>query len=161
DTARAYALFIGPPDQDADWSEEGVEGVSRFLRRLWQIGAEVADADSGFGDAAPALPEGADLELLRQVHWAIDKVTRDMENRFAFNTAIAAVMELVNSIYDARRAGADVGTLRFAIGTAASLIFPFAPHCAADVYDRLFDERVWEEPWPEADPAFLARDTFQ
>ena len=160
DTARSYSLFIGPPDQDADWSDEGVEGVYRFLRRLWQIGADVAAEDSGFADV-PAAPEGADLELLRKAHWAIAKVTNDMEDRFAFNTAIAAVMELVNSCYDARRAGADPGALRFAIGTAASLIFPFAPHCAADVYDRLFGERVWEEPWPEADPAFLARDTFQ
>jgi leucyl-tRNA synthetase len=160
DTARAYSLFIGPPDQDADWSDEGVEGVYRFLGRLWRIGTEVAGMDSGFADV-PAEPEGADLELLRKAHWAIAKVTSDMEQRFAFNTAIAAVMELVNACYDARRAGADVGALRFAIGTAASLVFPFAPHCAADVYDRLFDERVWEQPWPVADPAFLERDTFQ
>jgi leucyl-tRNA synthetase len=160
DTARAYSLFIGPPDQDADWSDEGVEGVYRFLGRLWRIGTEVAGMDPGFADV-PAEPEGADLELLRKAHWAIAKVTSDMEHRFAFNTAIAAVMELVNACYDARRAGADVGALRFAIGTAASLVFPFAPHCAADVYDRLFDERVWEQPWPVADPAFLERDTFQ
>jgi leucyl-tRNA synthetase len=156
DTARCYILFIGPPDQDADWSDEGVEGVYRFLGRLWRIAAELPAS----GDV-PASPDGADLELLRKAHWAIDKVSRDMEGRFAFNTAIAAVMELVNACYDARRAGASVGSLRFAVGTAASLVFPFAPHCSADVYDRLFDERVWEQPWPRPDAAFLERDTFE
>jgi leucyl-tRNA synthetase len=156
DTARCYILFIGPPDQDADWSDEGVEGVYRFLGRLWRIANEIAsDAD------VPADPEGADLELLRKAHWAIDKVSNDMEGRFAFNTAIAAVMELVNSCYDARRADASPGALRFAVGTAASLIFAFAPHCGADVYDRLYGERVWEQPWPRPDPRFLERDTFE
>jgi leucyl-tRNA synthetase len=159
DTARAYSLFIGPPDQDADWSDEGVEGVYRFLGRLWRIGAELGAG--GAGDGVPEAPEGADLELLRKAHWAIDKVSRDMEGRFAFNTAIAAVMELVNACYDARRAGASVGSLRFAVGTAASLVFPFAPHCSADVYDRLFGERVWEQPWPRPDAALLERDTFE
>jgi leucyl-tRNA synthetase len=159
DTARAYALFIGPPDQDADWSDDGVEGVHRFLSRLWRIGAEVASDMPA--DEPPASPEGADLELLRKTHWAIDKVSRDMEGRFAFNTAIAAVMELVNSCYDARREGAGAGALRFAIGAAASLVFPFAPHTSAEVYDQLFGARVWEEPWPRADPALLASDTFE
>ncbi|MFL5850032.1 MAG: leucine--tRNA ligase [Solirubrobacterales bacterium] len=159
DTARCYILFIGPPDQDADWSDEGVEGVYRFLGRLWRIAAELAA--SGDASAVPASPEGADLELLRKAHWAIDKISRDMAGRFAFNTAIAAVMELVNACYDARRAGASVGSLRFAVGTAASLVFPFAPHCSADVYDRLFGERVWERPWPRPDAALLERDTFE
>jgi leucyl-tRNA synthetase len=159
DTARCYILFIGPPDQDADWSDEGVEGVYRFLGRLWRIAAELAA--SGDASAVPASPEGADLELLRKAHWAIDKISRDMEGRFTFNTAIAAVMELVNACYDARRAGASVGSLRFAVGTAASLVFPFAPHCSADVYDRLFGKRVWEQPWPRPDAALLERDTFE
>ena len=159
DTARCYILFIGPPDQDADWNDDGVEGVHRFLSRLWRIGAEVASTLPS--DEPPDEPEGADLELLRKAHWAIDKVSRDMEGRFAFNTAISAVMELVNAAYDARRGGAGAGALRFAIGTAASLIFPFAPHAGADVYDRIYGERVWEVPWPRADTALLERDTFE
>jgi leucyl-tRNA synthetase len=164
DTARCYMLFIGPPDQDADWSDEGVEGVYRFLGRLWRIGVETAELPP---DEPPHFEDGeiapTDLELLRKAHWAIDKVTNDMAGRFAFNTAIAAVMELVNACYDARRAAtpAGPGTLRFAVGTAASLIFPFAPHCGADVYDRLYGERVWEQPWPRPDPALLERDTFE
>ena len=161
DTARCYVLFIGPPDQDADWSDEGVEGVHRFLARLWRLGADVAETTGH----APLLesPNGAagdDLELLRKAHWAIDKVTSDMAGRFAFNTAIAAVMELVNEAYR-RRAAVRPETLHFAAATAASLIFPFAPHTGADVYEMLTGDRVWEQPWPAADPALLERDVVE
>ena len=161
DTARCYTLFIGPPDQDADWNDKGVEGVHRFLARLWRLGADVADGGAprplmtAFDGAA-----GDDLELLRKVHWAIDKVTGDMTGRFAFNTAIAAVMELVNECYHRRERVAD-DTLRFAAGTAASLIFPFAPHTGADVYEALTGARVWEEPWPTPDRALLVRDEVE
>ena len=162
DTARCYILFIGPPDQDADWSDEGVEGVHRFLSRLWRLGLDVAELA---GEPGPALgplevPEGDDLELMRKAHWAIDKVTNDMAGRFAFNTAIAAVMELVNEAYR-RRAGASPAAMHFATATAASLIFPFAPHLGAEVYEMLTGARVWEEPWPDADPALLERDTVE
>ena len=97
---------------------------------------------------------------MRKAHWAIDKVTNDMAGRFAFNTAIAAVMELVNEVYR-RRDGASPAALHFATATAASLIFPFAPHTGAEVYELLTGERVWEEPWPDADPALLERDTVE
>jgi leucyl-tRNA synthetase len=162
DTARCYILFIGPPDQDADWSDEGVEGVHRFLGRLWRLGVDVA---ADMGEPGPALgpleaPQGDDLELMRKAHWAIDKVTNDMAGRFAFNTAIAAVMELVNECYR-RRNAVQSATLHFATATAASLIFPFAPHCGAEVYEALTGERVWEQPWPDADPALLERDTVE
>jgi leucyl-tRNA synthetase len=161
DTARCYILFIGPPDQDADWSDSGVEGVYRFLGRLWRLGAELAEQ----GEPAPvdATVNGAagdDLELLRKAHWAIDKVTGDLTGRFAFNTAIAAVMELVNECY-ARRGKAGATSLRFATATAASLIFQFAPHTGADVYEMLTGSRVWEQPWPIADPALLERDEVE
>ena len=91
DTARCYILFIGPPEHDVDWQDEGVGGVHRFLSRLWTIAAEMAPAEpSGIVGSAEATP------LARKAHWAIEKVTRDMTGRFSFNTAIAAVMELVN-----------------------------------------------------------------
>jgi leucyl-tRNA synthetase len=162
DTARAYILFIGPPDQDADWSDEGVEGVHRFLARLWRLGADVAEASGHTGPPLGPLdpPEGDDLELMRKAHWAIDKVTNDLAGRFAFNTAIAAVMELVNECYR-RRETAGQAALHFASATAASLIFPFAPHCGAEVYELLTGDRVWEQPWPDADPAMLERDTVE
>jgi leucyl-tRNA synthetase len=161
DTARAYILFIGAPDQDADWTDEGVEGVHRFLARLWRLGADVAEQTGRqplLGPLEP--PEGEDLELMRKAHWAIDKVTNDMAGRFAFNTAIAAVMELVNEAYR-RRAAVQPATLHFATATAASLIFPFAPHTGADVFETLTGERVWETPWPEADLSLLERDVVE
>jgi leucyl-tRNA synthetase len=156
DTARAYILFIGPPDQDADWSDEGVEGVHRFLGRLWRLSADVA-ASTPDHPVPDDIPE-ADLALLRKAHWAIDKVTNDMAGRFGFNTAIAAIMELTNECSRLRdQAGA--GAMRFALATGASLLFPFAPHTAADAYERLTGRRVWEEPWPAPDPALLETDT--
>jgi leucyl-tRNA synthetase len=174
DTARAYILFIGPPDQDADWSDEGVEGVHRFLARLWRLSAEVAEKtgqspqvaavaqapglDGGAQGAHGSL-DGADLELLRKTHWAIDKVSQDLQ-RFAFNTAIAAVMELLNECYRARESAAP-DTLRFALMSAASVLFPFAPHVSAEAYELLTGERVWEQPWPVADEALLERDVYE
>jgi leucyl-tRNA synthetase len=160
DTTRCYVLFIGPPDQDADWSDEGVEGVHRFLSRLWRLGAEVGSQGEQRTPVADREAKGDDLELLRKAHWAIEKVTTDMSGRFAFNTAISAVMELVNDCYR-RRESVGPDSMHFAATTAASLIFPFAPHCGAEVYEQLTGERVWEQPWPVADRFFLERETIE
>jgi leucyl-tRNA synthetase len=159
DTARCYILFIGPPDQDADWSDEGMEGVHRFLSRLWRLTEETVDR--GEGASLPAFQDlaGDDLKLVRKTHWAIEKVSGDLR-RFAFNTAIAAVMELLNECSRLRES-VSVETLRFSLSTAASLLFPFAPHVCADMYERLTGARVWEEPWPQADPALLESETYE
>ena len=160
DTARCYILFIGPPDQDADWAEKGLEGVHRFLSRLWRLSAAAAEETPDH--PIPDEIAGDDLALVRKAHWAIEKVTNDMAGRFAFNTAIAAIMELTNECSRAYNDGTpSPGPLRFALGTAASLLFPFAPHTASDAYERLTGRRVWEEPWPAADSAFLDEDTFE
>src|SRR3954469_10400434 len=159
DTARCYILFIGPPDQDADWSDDGVEGMHRFLGRLWRNAAEAA---AELPDAPVPDELNADaVRIVRKAHWAIDKVTHDMAGRFAFNTAIAAVMELINEVTPAKGGAAHPGSVRFALATAASLLFPFAPHTAADAYHLLTGARVWDEPWPAPDPAFLETDTFE
>ncbi len=159
DTARCYILFIGPPDHDADWSDAGTEGMHRFLGRLWRTCAEAADE---LPDEPIASQLGADDDrVLRKAHWAIDKVTNDMHERFNFNTAIAAVMELLNELTPAKRGNAAPGSVRFALGTAASLLSPFAPHVSADAYHLLTGERVWEQPWPVADARFLEADTFE
>ncbi len=157
DAARTYVLFLGPADQDAAWSETGVEGVHRFLARLWRLGVELADA--GASTDAPAGPQDDELTLVRKANWAIDKVTNDMTDRFAFNTAIAAIMELVNEIY--RHPEASAEARGFATATAVSLVFPFAPHLGSEVYELLTGRRVWEDPWPDADPDFLQSDTFE
>jgi leucyl-tRNA synthetase len=162
DTARTYVCFMGPPERGGDWSDEGVEGVNRFLARLWRLCEEVTKRDAGDDGEAPR-PGGKAGELLAKAHWAIDKVTRDFERGFQFNTAIAAVMELVNDAYRLKDSLYDdptgVAVVRFATATAASLIFPFAPHLGAEVWERLHGDRVWERPWPQADPELLASDT--
>jgi leucyl-tRNA synthetase len=155
DTARCYILFLGPPGHDADWQDEGAGGVNRFLSRLWTA-ARDAPAPANGGE-----PDGAPSPLLRKAHWAIDKVTRDMQaDRFAFNTAIAAVMELVNEIYR-QRDSVPAEHVRFAVATAGSLIFPFAPHLGAEVYEQMTGLRVWDQTWPKADPALLASEEIQ
>ncbi len=157
DSARAYVLFIGPADQDAAWSDTGVEGVYRFLSKLWRLGDQLA-GEPGSAEEPPE-PEGDDEALVRKSNWAIEKVTGDLAERFAFNTAIAAIMELVNEIN--RRPDATAPARRFATATAASLVFPFAPHLGAEVYELITGARVWEEPWPVANPAMLQADVFE
>ena len=163
DTARAYVCFLAPPERGGDWIPEGVEGVHRFLVRLWRLAGEVAertDASAGGGQTAR---DGPARELERKAHWAIDKVTHDIRE-FQLHTAIAAVMELVNDAYRLKDSlyddPAGAATLRFATATAASLIFPFAPHLGSEVYESLTGDRVWETPWPQADQSLLAREEF-
>jgi leucyl-tRNA synthetase len=156
DAARSYVLFMGPAEQDAAWSDTGVEGVHRFLARLWRLGDELAGTP-GAGELPPE-PEGDDLTLARKANWAIEKVTTDM-GRFSFNTAIAAIMELVNEIY--RATDAEPQTRCFATAIAASLVFPFAPHLGSEVYEQMTGRRVWEDPWPAADSELLQVETFE
>ena len=162
DTLRTYICFMGPPIKGGDWSDEGAEGIFRFLSRLWRLGREVAERtkDGGSTDGA----SGEARLLLAKAHWAIDKVTRDIDPRFQFNTAISAVMELVNEIYRLKDGLYDdpvgAAAVRFGTSTAVSLLFPFAPHLCSEVFEWLEGQRVWEQPWPEADPQLLERDTY-
>ena len=123
-----------------------------FLSRLWWATQDAPDGDNE--------PSGEAGPLVRKAHWAIDKVTRDLGERFSTHTSISAVMELVNEVYKERES-ADPSHVRFALATAGSLIFPFAPHLGSEVYEQLGGGRVWEEPWPRANPALLEADTFQ
>jgi leucyl-tRNA synthetase len=149
DATRLCILFIGPADQDMEWTEEGIEAMARFVRRFWRVVNEVAEG----------APTGAATggQLARKAHETIAKVTDDIGRRFAFNTAIAAVMELTNDL-SRDPTGPDA---RFAAETAVSLIQPYAPHVAEELWERLGNERLWEQPWPVADPAMLQRDTFE
>jgi leucyl-tRNA synthetase len=165
DSARTYVCFMGPPERGGDWVDAGAEGVHRFLSRLWRLGVEVSErttTDASLPSAADA--SGPVRELLAKANWAIDKATRDFERGFQFNTVIAAVMELVNEAYRLKDGlydePAGQAALRFATATSASLIFPFAPHLGSEVWEMIEGGRVWEVPWPKADPALLARDTF-
>jgi leucyl-tRNA synthetase len=149
DAVRLYILFMGPADQAMEWTEEGVDGISRFLRRLWRVVKEVAERSSD-GEPGPT-------DLARAAHRTIARVTDDIDRRFQFNTPIAAVMELVNEL---GRAPEDPAA-RFAAETAVTLIQPYAPHIAEELWSRLGHERLWAHPWPEADPALLGRETFE
>jgi leucyl-tRNA synthetase len=163
DSARTYICFMGPPERGGDWTDEGVEGVHRFLSRLWRLCGEVEERDTVGGREADQQMMAAAHELDAKRHWAIDKATRDFERSFQFNTVIAAVMELVNAIYALkdRLYGTEGGEklVRSTTATAASLIFPFAPHLGAEIWERLEGGRVWEQPWPVPDPALLRSDT--
>jgi leucyl-tRNA synthetase len=149
DAVRLYILFMGPADQDMEWTEEGVEGIARFLRRLWRVVGEAAES--------AATGDPGDGPLARKAHRTIARVTDDIERRFVFNTPISAVMELVNEL---SRSPSDPAA-RFAAETVVSLIQPYAPHVAEELWQRLGHERLWEQPWPEADPALLETETFE
>jgi leucyl-tRNA synthetase len=148
DAVRLNILFMGPADQDMEWTDSGIEGVSRFVRRLWRTVLEVAEASPREGES------GA---LTRKAHQTIARVGDDIGRRLQFNTPIAAVMELVNEL--ARET--DAPDARFAAETAVSLVQPYAPHVAEELWERLGRSRLWEEPWPEADESLLERDTFE
>jgi leucyl-tRNA synthetase len=163
DTARTYVCFVGPPDRGGDWVDEGLEGVHRFLGRLWRLANEQRREEApDSGMEWQRATSGLARELLRKAHWAVDKTTRDFERGFQFNTVISAVMELVNDAYRLKDGlyGEPEGqrAVHFAAATAASLIFPFAPHLGAEVWEMLESGsgQVWEQPWPQADPEMLA-----
>ncbi|HXY80018.1 MAG TPA: leucine--tRNA ligase [Gaiellaceae bacterium] len=149
DATRLCILFLGPADQDMEWTDAGVEGIVRFLRRLWRVVHEVAER-------APAdVPvEGP---LARKANATIAKVSDDIVRRFQFHTPISAVMELVHELSD------DPGgpAARFAAETAVSLIQPYAPHIAEELWQTLGHERLWQQPWPVADEAQLVQETFE
>jgi leucyl-tRNA synthetase len=152
DAVRLYVLYMGPAEDDIEWQDRGIEGMARFLGRLWRLGIEVAER--GSADAP------ADGPLVRRAHETIAKVTDDIDRRFQFNTPIAAVIELVNDIYLAKDDEARAGEVRFATETAVGLVQPYAPHLAEELWERLGHERLWAQPWPQADPALLERETF-
>ena len=149
DALRLYILFIGPADQDAEWQDTGIEGTARFLQKLWRVALEQA--------ARPPADGRAEGPLARKAHETIARVTDDVDRRFVFNTPIAAVMELVNEL--GRHPNDPAG--RFAAETAVSLIQPYAPHIAEELWERLGRERLWQQPWPQADPAQLERRSFE
>ena len=156
DTVRLYMMFAAPPEQSLEWSESGIEGAYRFLRRLWRTVREHLAA----GPVDPALAakaEGEARELRRRTHRTIAKVTDDIERRYTFNTAIAAVMELLNAVtrLEAKDEAARA-VVREALETAVLLLSPIVPHIAHALWRALgHEEAVVDAPWPEPDPAAL------
>ena len=149
DPIRIYILFQGPADQDIDWTPDGIEATVKFIRRLWRIVLEAAER--------PPSPADVDTPLARKAHETIARVTDDIDRRFVFNTPISAVMELVNELSKA----ADDPAARFAAETAVSLLQPWTPHVAEELWQRLGHERLRTTPWPVANDAMLHRETIE
>ncbi len=160
DTVRLFSMFAAPPDQSLEWNEAGVEGMSRFLKRLWRdLHAHVAQPDHPDVDAATL--DAPQKALRRQIHETIAKVTDDFGRRQSFNTAIAALMELLNAVakFDDR---SDQGRAvrHEAFETIVLLLNPITPHASHALWKALGhgEQLVDDRPWPKADPAALVRD---
>jgi leucyl-tRNA synthetase len=165
DTVRLFSLFAAPPDKDMEWSDQGVEGANRFLTRLWRLGLAVAKEAKGVGPYAGGAELSPELaNQRRKVHETIKKYTDDVWEHFQFNTAIAALMELVNQLSLAVQSKATKGdparpsVLREAAEIAVVLVSPMAPHLADELWNRLGHEGcLINHPWPSHDEAALVK----
>ena len=157
DTGRLFILFASPPEKDLDWSDRGVEGCFRFLKRVWRLVDRYACTVSAAGGGAP--PSEDEKTLRQAFHSALKKVTVDIEERFNFNTAISAIMEAVNAAYRyTRKKGENVhaGTMAEILPMLVLMLAPFAPHLGEEMWQRLGQkESVHLQPWPEYDPTAL------
>jgi leucyl-tRNA synthetase len=162
DTARLFIMFASPPEQSLEWSEEGVQGASRFLRRLWRAVHQHAQGGPAEEVAIAAL-EDRQRTLRRRLHQAIAKVTDDVGRRYTFNTAIAAVMELLNELgrFEARTA-ADRAIVQEALESAVLMLSPMVPHICHRLWHVLGHTRaVVDEPWPVADESALTAESVE
>ncbi len=157
DTARAYVLFAGPPERDFDWSDEQVEGASRFLRRVWTLGVTHQGVKGATFDGTF---EGKALEIRKAAHKAVKRVTEAIE-RLSFNTAIAGTMEYVNALYLAKACTTDAekAAMNEALRLLAFILVPFAPHFANELAEHYGSTAPLEEQaWPSYDPALVVDD---
>jgi len=180
DSVRSYVLFMGPAESDAEWNDQGIEGIYRFLGRVWRQVSDAAD-EGGVGEVllagAGAFDEGtlsaAERALLVKTNQVIQKVTLDVGERFRFNTALSAIMELSNDISAARAGGgrgATIGlaatasgkvVLGYALEMMVRLLEPFAPHMCAELWQMMGRKEIWDAPWPAADERFLVAETVE
>ncbi len=164
DTTRLFCLFASPPEKGLDWSDDGVDGSFRFLNRVWRIIAKnkglIESAKVYDGELSTL--SGKVKELFIKTHFTIKKVTNDMEDNFHFNTAISAVMELVNMMYLIDFDGDDDArdsVMRFAVETVLLLLSPFVPHFTEEIWEQLGSEgSVFAEAWPVHDEKALVAD---
>ena len=161
DTARLFIMFAAPPEQSLEWSDSGVEGANRFLKRLWKAVYE----HHAKGKIAP-YKEGvltAQTKNLRfELHQTIQKITDDIQRRHSFNTAISSVMELMNTF--AKVEGEDAITVSVkqeVIQNVILLLNPFVPHICHALWDQLFNTAIDQEVWPKADPSALIKNEYE
>ncbi len=157
DTCRLFILFAAPPTQQLEWSDKQIEGIWRFLNRVWRL-AQVfvgTDEEKGLKRTSESEEKIDATELTRRVHVTIQRVTRDIEDDFGFNTAISAIMELVNSIYIYPGLGDAVS--KEAVETVIQLLSPFASHMSEELWQQFgHKELLVNAPWPKADSAKLS-----
>jgi leucyl-tRNA synthetase len=156
DTLRLYILFVAPPELPLEWSDENIAGAHRFVNKVWRLVERHAEALARASDPPRESPP-AGRDLRRKVHQTVAKVTRDIEERLQLNTAVAAMMELYNTIVEleARVAGEEGGraVLREALETLVLLLNPFTPHLCEELAERLGRKGgLVRAAWPVADP---------
>lgn len=160
DTARLFILFAAPPEKDLEWSERGVEGSYRFLKRVWSIVGTYHQL--ALNDNTLSKDEFA---LRRKLHQTIAKVTEDLDGKFAFNTAISAIMELVNDMYKFAEAHKEINAnlKTEVLRNLLILLAPFVPHIIEELWQTLHasEKSVHEASWPVVDSSALVVDTVE
>ena len=158
DTARLFMLSDSPPERDMEWTESGVEGASRFLKRLYRMAG-----DPSLATATGPLPtDGAGAELVRAAHRAILAMSEDIE-AFRFNKAVAQLYTLANAVGDLREESPEAASARrFAVETLTRLLAPMAPHIAEEMWEALGHETMLaDSAWPEADPSLVTEASIE
>ena len=162
DTVRLFSMFAAPPEQSLEWSEAGVEGMSRFLKRVWrEVTTHAANPDHPVVD--PSVLDAGQKAMRRQVHETIQKVSDDFGRRHAFNTAIAALMELLNALNKFSDPSDQGRAVRHeALESMVLLLNPVVPHISHALWQVLGHTQtvLEDQPWPQADSAALVRDTL-
>jgi leucyl-tRNA synthetase len=164
DTARMFCLFAAPPEKDLEWSDQGVEGSFRFLGRVWRLAVDYLEDLREAGPLTGSEDLGEEFKKLRRkTHQTIRKVTTDIEDRFHFNTAISAVMELVNLVYQVPRPGKDdraaLAVIREAVETVIVLLAPIVPHITEELWEMMGNRgSLTAVPWPSYDPALTSEE---
>ena len=159
DTARLFILFAAPVERDLDWSDDGVQGSFRFLNRVWRILNIFADAINS-NDAAQVLT-AEETALRRTLHKTIKKVTEDIRDRFAFNTAISALMELVNAMHAFQDKPINPNLARELARDLLIMLAPFVPHIAAELWSKFFDGDVHKQSWMPFDAAAIVEEQVE
>jgi leucyl-tRNA synthetase len=165
DTTRLFILFAAPPERDLDWNDQGVEGCYRFLNRVWRIVRRIVARSATLrrDPASLAAAPGAALALRRKTHQTIRKVTDDIQDRFHFNTAVAAIMELINLLYQFAVEKVQDTSTQHALQEAAEatvlLLSPFTPHIAEELWQQLgHTDSILRQRWPSYDPTLTQED---
>ncbi|NMA52619.1 MAG: class I tRNA ligase family protein, partial [Peptococcaceae bacterium] len=162
DTARLFILFAAPPERDLEWSDQGVEGCFRFLKRVWRLVTAVADTLQNAPQHPTGKLVGINRSMQRVTHNTIKKVTEDIGDRFNFNTAVSAIMEMVNALYQYKElpeTDRDPAVLREAVESLLLLLAPFAPHITEELWELTgHTGSIHQQPWPLYDEGALAED---